>query len=345
MKRAAALAAIGLLAGFSAAGAADAPETLAWWRAYEAATPIRVPDGRRLSVYCMGSGSPVAVFETGLGGGATGYRWVQPQIARTTRACVYNRAGYGHSDEARDPRDLEALSADLGAVIKAVGQGRPVVLVGHSFGGPITRYFAYRHPKQVAGMVLIDPSGDDQGARFAAAIPGFAAIVAPEAEVHRKCLAAWDKGPILEGSADYKACVDVGPAAPWPPLDAPAELKAGVVAERGAEFRRMALAEWQAFAGSDRDARQAAAARRPLGDIPLIVLTRGQRVAVPGLTPAQETAATDVWGQMHWEIAQLSTHGRRRFVEGAGHNIHTDKPEAVIAAVEEVVAEARARRR
>ena len=344
--RLALFAALGLLASFGAAGAADQGDTQAWWRGYEAAAPIRTSDARKLDVYCMGSGSPVAVFETGLGGGATGYRWVQPQIAKTTRACVYNRAGYGHSDEARDVRDLEALSADLGAVVKAVGQGRPVVLVGQSFGGPITRYFAYRHPAQVAGMVQIDPSGDDQQTRFEAALPGFAVRTLEGERAGRlKCIGLWDKGPIAEGTDEYKSCVDLSPASPWPPLDTPTDLHARIVAERGPGFQRMAMAEWQAFAGSDRDARQAAAAPRSLGDTPLVVLTRGEQVTLPGLGPAQISTLTEVWRQMHAEIAQLSSHGRRQIIEGAGHNIHVDKPGAVIAAVDEVVAEARARRR
>lgn len=32
------------------------------------------------------------------------------------------------------------------------------MLVGHSFGGHIVRYFAHLYPAKVAGMVLIDPS-------------------------------------------------------------------------------------------------------------------------------------------------------------------------------------------
>ena len=63
------------------------------------------------------------------------------------------------------------------------------------------------------------------------------------------------------------------------------------------------------------------------------------------LTPDGQVAFTRVWRQTHWEDAQLSTRGRRLFVDGAGHGIQFDKPAAVVDAVNRVVAEARAKRR
>ena len=70
------------------------------------------------------------------------------------------------------------------------------------------------------------------------------------------------------------------------------------------------------------------------------------RTSAPAsLTPAGQAAFTQVWRQTHWEDSQLSTHGRRLFVDGAGHGIQFDKPEAVVDAVNRVVAEARAKRR
>ena len=90
------------------------------------------------------------------------------------------------------------------------------------------------------------------------------------------------------------------------------------------------------------DARQGASVRKSLGDLPLIVLS-GTPTFGPGLTAQEGAALIALWRTMHWEDAQLSTQGRRRFVEGAGHNVQIDKPDAVIAAVVEVVTEARSR--
>src|SRR6185436_3890912 len=54
--------------------------------------------GRTLNLYCSGEGSPTVILDTGAGG--PGYAWshIQPEIAKFTRACWYDRAGHGWSD-------------------------------------------------------------------------------------------------------------------------------------------------------------------------------------------------------------------------------------------------------
>ena len=337
MGRLAGLAGAVVLAAAGAAHAADKAEIADWWRGYEVAPTAKTPDGRRLRYYCQGKGGPVVILESGLGSGAWTWRTIQRDMARSTRVCSYDRAGYGGSDEAKDARDIEALAADLAVVAKAAGGGRPVILMGHSLGGPIVRQFAYHHPKLVAGVVLLDPSGDGQVERFAAVIPKFKdgqeAAYAPV----KACQAAAEKGPMAEGSRDYVLCV--GP----PPADMPADLAHYHVAYNQSPVHdRAILAELQ-NALSPASTHEAAAARRPLGDIPFIVLTAGKDQANPGFTPEDTRNATAVWRQMHWEMTSLSTQGRRRFVDGSGHYIHLDRPQAVLDALADVLAEVRGR--
>jgi pimeloyl-ACP methyl ester carboxylesterase len=335
--RIAAAALIGAACGGGAL-AAEGSGLQDWWQAYLSAPHLTTHDGRRLRFFCMGSGAPAVVFEGGLGASGMVFRYVQPEIAKTTRACVYDRAGYGGSDEAHDARDLKAISADLEVVVKAAGHGQPIVLAGHSMGGPITRYFAATHRKQIAGLVLIDPSGDDQRRRFEDAVPGTSHGDDESLAKSRRCIALLEKGPLTQGTADYKDCVGAEPD------DAPAALKARNLNQVALVHTRTSLAELENLEAGAANAREGAAVRKSLGDIPLIVLTRGKDVTRAGFTPAQNAAHTNVWRQMHWEDAQLSSHGRRIFVEGSGHSIQHDKPEAVIAAVDEVVAEVRSSR-
>jgi len=279
----------------------------------------------------------VVILESGLGSGAWTWRTIQPDMAKSTRVCSYDRAGYGGSDEAKDARDVDALAADLAVVVRAVGGGRPVILMGHSLGGPIVRQFAYHHPKLVAGVVLVDPSGDNQIERFGAVIPKFKegqeAAYAPV----KACQAATEKGPIPEGTGDYARCV--GP----PPADMPADLAHfHVTYNQTPAHNRAILAELQ-NALSPKSVQEAAAARRPLGDVPFIVLTAGKPQANPGFTAADTANATRVWREMHWEMTSLSTQGRRRFADGSGHYIHVDRPQVVLDALNDVLAEARGR--
>ena len=91
------------------------------------------------------------------------------------------------------------------------------------------------------------------------------------------------------------------------------------------------------------DTQQVGAERRPLGAMPFIILTRGE---LSRDLPADQ-AATEwkLWSQMHDELANLSTAGSNRVVQGANHYIHVDKPDVVVDAVGEVVAAARLRHR
>jgi hypothetical protein len=75
--------------------------------------------GRTLNIYCSGQGEPTVVLESG--GHTAGYGWVlvQPRIAQFTRACWYDRAGYGWSDPGSFPRTSNAIANDLHALLRA----------------------------------------------------------------------------------------------------------------------------------------------------------------------------------------------------------------------------------
>ncbi|MBP2478232.1 pimeloyl-ACP methyl ester carboxylesterase [Crossiella equi] len=118
-----------------------------------------LPDGRRLRLVVAGRGpGPLVVFEAGLSAPAASWVHTQREVSAHTRTLSYDRAGYGGSDPDPHPRTLERLADDLTAVLDLVGETEPVVLVGHSWGGPILRLFADRHPDRVAGLVFVDAS-------------------------------------------------------------------------------------------------------------------------------------------------------------------------------------------
>src|ERR1700756_4603567 len=130
----------------------------------EYAQPHRLVDigGRKLNLFCSGTGSPTVVFEAP--SGSAGWAWweVQPRIATRTRACVYDRAGFGFSDPS--PRAADALNAvdDLHALLQAAAIAPPYVLVGNSFGGGAAELFAWHFPAEVRGLVLVEPMHEDE---------------------------------------------------------------------------------------------------------------------------------------------------------------------------------------
>lgn len=116
----------------------------------------RLADGRSLHWMVGGDGPTTVVFESGMGVSRSVWGLVAPRVAEATRAIVYDRAGTGRSD--RDPagRSLTRLVDDLEALLADAAPG-PVILVGHSWGGPIVRSVAARlGPQRVHGVVVVD---------------------------------------------------------------------------------------------------------------------------------------------------------------------------------------------
>lgn len=114
--------------------------------------------GHSLNMLVGGEAAPTVVFEAGFGTGLTSWSTVQSNIAKFARTVSYDRAGIGQSEAGPKPRAAKQIALELHTALQNAGIGPPYVLVGHSFGGIYVRVFADMYPKEVAGMVLIDPS-------------------------------------------------------------------------------------------------------------------------------------------------------------------------------------------
>jgi pimeloyl-ACP methyl ester carboxylesterase len=119
--------------------------------------------GSRLNLYCMGSGSPTVVFDSGWEDWAPAWSTVQPQIARWTRACSYDRAGAGFSDPGPMPRTSMRIATELHTALHGAHIAGPYILVANAFGGDNLRAFADLYMGEVAGLVMDDADSDDVG--------------------------------------------------------------------------------------------------------------------------------------------------------------------------------------
>jgi pimeloyl-ACP methyl ester carboxylesterase len=112
-------------------------------------------DGRHLEVVVAGTGPVTVVLEAGLTASAAEWGSVLPRLAAATRVVAVSRAGYGGSSPCRS-RDAQGSVDDLVAVLDALEERGPLVLVGHSWGGLLCRLLAAQQPERVAGLVLVD---------------------------------------------------------------------------------------------------------------------------------------------------------------------------------------------
>jgi pimeloyl-ACP methyl ester carboxylesterase len=288
--------------------------------------------GRRLNLFCMGSGSPTVVFEAG--GGRAGWDWfqVQPAVAKRTRACIYDRAGMGFSDPISRPATAANAAKDLHFLLKNGHVPGPYVLVGNSYGAMVIQQFALRPKADVAGLVLLDAQHEDELPRLDKLTSGgMSAGFAGMAEMDRACLAAAEAG-FVPGSDMEKQCV-LGADEPF----GPALAAAATALKRKASFWRANVSETENIYTTS--AQQLRAARKPYGDLPLVSLTRGiSPYLVPGQPPSDTNKAIEAANKaMQDETAALSKRGSNRVVEGAHHAIHLSSPQAVVDAVMQVL--------
>jgi pimeloyl-ACP methyl ester carboxylesterase len=112
-------------------------------------------------MYCLGRGSPTVVFDAGHQDWAPAWAVVQPEVAKWTRACSYDRPGSGFSDTGPMPRTSVRIADELRSALHNAGIAGPYILVGHAFGAVNMRAFAYRYMPDVAGLVLLDTDAGD----------------------------------------------------------------------------------------------------------------------------------------------------------------------------------------
>lgn len=272
------------------------------------------------------------IFEAGLGDQIRAWATVQPEIARRTTACSYDRAGLGFSDpSSRAGTSVNAVD-DLHRLLVAAALKPPYVLVGHSLGGMYVRLYADKYPAEIAGMVLVDPVSEEQGRRYTALDLSTKTLNDQYvARIHDECIPASAKG-FDRSSEVYKRCV----GGPDPHFSA--EFNQALADNQSTAVHFQAVwSEWANVFRTSSD--QVRAAKRSFGDMPLIVLSRAPFALQPNETQAMRDAKNQLWMELHDALASLSTRGVNRVVPGAGHYIQFDQPDAVIGAVSEVLGE------
>jgi pimeloyl-ACP methyl ester carboxylesterase len=292
-------------------------------RTYSAPGEMVNVNGHLMHINCVGRGSPTVILESGLGNMSADWANIQPEVAKTTRVCAYDRAGTGWSEPGPTPRDPKQIAHELHTLLGKAGIDGPYVLVGQSFGGLYVRMYADLYPKEIAGMLLVDSSHPDMWTRMP---PEVAAALRPPAWQMRAMAFLARLGVTRLSGGDMSEC----------------GLPVRQCKEEQAYFAtaQYLVTKRQEMYAPERDAQVRATG--DLGDKPLVVLTAGDhsRDFAAGVSPAARTRFEHTWYTLQSELAALSTESKHRVVEGAGHStLQTDREDAqeTIAAIVRVV--------
>jgi pimeloyl-ACP methyl ester carboxylesterase len=276
--------------------------------------------GYKLNINCIGQGSPTVVLEAGLTVPAISWRAVQHGIARFTRACSYDRAGYDWSDPGPMPRTSSQSTKELHILLHNAGEKPPYVLVGHSFGGTNARIYDSLYPREVAAMVLVDPGHEDL--KFPAT---FQNSIDDELKEHQqdqkwvKLLYWFGVSRFLAGAKIDNPTFSYDKQEWWYLAIQP-------------KFVYAATSEWENLEEGKQELRAAS----QLGDKPLVVLIAGKNP----LTSQEGIELHNSWVDLEKSLVHLSTRGKWVMVPDTGHMIPAERPEAIVSAVQEVSAAA-----
>jgi pimeloyl-ACP methyl ester carboxylesterase len=303
---------------------------------------------RRLNMYCVGSGAPTVVFISGAWGNTMAWRRVQGRVAQSSRACSYDRAGLGFSDPAA--RDSSAANTvdDLKRLLDAAKVETPVVLVGHSVGGLYAMLFAASYRDRVAGMVLVDPSDPEANNNLALSghqPPDIVQEARRQTETNhqllRHCVVLAREGKLSPGNTDPYCLVNETDPILKKELDRQhvrLQTKEAILSEM---ISQEALVEGN-YSLNGLQFRQAIGTGS-FGNLPLILLRRANGQKHPALPQEIFDKNVAVFIAGYERMAAYSSIGSVRPIANSGHNIQLDRPEAVVTAIQEVVAAARAR--
>lgn len=264
-------------------------------------------DTHRLHIWCVGSGQPTVIIDSGLGGNSLEWIKVQRSLARHVRVCSYDRAGYGWSEPGPLPRTSSRIVDELFALLAEADLAGPYVLVGHSFGGYTMQLFANRYPNKTAGLVLVDSSHPEQFERFLA--PPIKVNLAPSGR--NRVMLLSPSPPVHKNLPDeVKSLVRT------------LNLKGTARAAMGHELLDFRLSAQQVRDASD------------LPNVPMVVLTRGKRVWSQS---DRGQRMEQLWLQLQVELAERAQRVTHIVAESSGHHIHLDQPELVADSVHMIV--------
>jgi pimeloyl-ACP methyl ester carboxylesterase len=288
---------------------------------------VDVGGGRKMNLYCVGSGSPTIILESGFGSAMWTWGYVQGTLAKLTRTCAYDRAGYGFSDPGPMPRTASTIATDLHELLAHANIPPPYVLVGHSLGGYHVRLFADEYPNTVLGLVLLDPA-TTATTPILDSMKSVSDADKADTERRQMCLRLSQEGQF--DSPSWTRCVENDPRY-TPEMN------------EGRQFTKRRPGYWMTvnseYVSGPIDESILNAIPVGFGDKPLIVLT-----AANGFSAADLDTSTDKalelqqtrW-RAHKKMAGESSLGIGCVVQNTSHFVQIDQPTAVISAIQSIL--------
>jgi len=268
----------------------------------------------------QGKGGPTVVFETAFDpAGHLQWYHIQQNLPKSYTTFSYDRSGILWSERGANPKTGEKMAEELHTLLEKSKAPKPYILVGHSFGGMLTRFFVQKYPKDVAGVILVDSQ-----------YPADEKYLSPQLYkmVNQGLPGGFLKFANTFGAArlmfknmfpqnnQYQYQNSVMPALLYKSADATLE-----------EQDHM------------KSVKTEAAAINTFGSVPLYVITAGDKTKYDSFIKDQKikNEMLGAWDKMQKDLLNLSTDSKQIIAEKSGHYINQDQPEVIEKAVNDMV--------
>ena len=282
-----------------------------------------------LHLYCTGdpSAKPVVVVSPGSGSSVAHWPLVQPEVAKFTRICVYDRLGSGWSFGKPQGQTYQEEAEDVHTLLQNAGVAGPYILVGASYGGAVMQVYASLYPQGVVGIVQVDAVTRGMETKYPEKY-------ADALKINRQVISTFSIPGLFRLMNWFGMSKTVPIFEKLPPDSREKAYALDYNSRVGANMKSLQLTI------TEREEQFLSAG--PLPDVPMIVVVRGLADSIQGVSDEETIQqAEQAWRDAQIELAAQVSDGTLVVAENSGHSIQLEQPGIVIDAIRTLVEQAR----
>lgn len=277
-------------------------------------------ESHRLHYYKKGNGGPTVVFETAFDpAGHLQWYTIQQELPTSYTSVSYDRAGILWSDRGNNPKSGEEIAKDLHLLLEKANVPKPYILVGHSFGGTLNRFFVKNYPKDVAGVLFVDSQCPDDEKYLSPELLKMVNQRLPSSLLkfaNNFGLARLMFKGMFPNDKQYEYQNSIMPALLYKSADA-------------------VLEEQDQMSSIKKEASKI----KSFGAIPLYVLTAADEKRYDSFIKGEKLKAemVNAWNKMQKDFMLLSTDSKQVLISNSGHYINQEQPKVIENAINDMV--------
>ncbi|WP_025144368.1 alpha/beta fold hydrolase [Pedobacter jeongneungensis] len=277
-------------------------------------------ENHKMHYYKKGNGGPTVVFETAFDpAGHLQWYHIQQQLPVSYTSISYDRAGILWSERGKNEKSGIKIAEELHSLLEKSGVPKPYILVGHSFGGTLVRFFVSKYSKDVGGVILVDSQCPDDQRYLSSELYNMVNQGLPSDFLkfaNTFGLARLMFKGLFPDTKEYEYQNSIMPALLYKSTDA-------------------VLEEQQDMISIKKEASKI----KSFGSIPLLVLTAADKERYNSVIRDKKlkNEMLIAWNKMQKDFLLLSTESKQILVPNSGHYINQEQPKVIKEAISEMV--------